>query len=264
MSVSGVVHSETMASLDALWKDWRENGSVRAKDLILGEYAGMVKQTALRVAVGLPGHVDIGDLIGAGAFGLIRAVESFDPDREVKFETYAVHKIRGAILDELRAMDWVPRSVRQKVRDLQKTYADLSIRLGRMPYDDEVADHLGLTMNEFEELLNEVAPLTVLSLDEQQNQGLGEDGLHLSETIPDPQAADALEDIADRERKAVLRDSIAGLPEKERLVISLYHYEELNFKEIGKVMGITESRVCQIHSKAMIKLRSRMRLKEKT
>jgi len=250
-----------MASMDALWKEWRENGSVRAKDLILGEYAGLVKQTALRVAIGLPGHVELGDLVGAGVFGLIRAVESFDPEREIKFETYAVHKIRGAILDELRSLDWVPRSVRQKARDLQKTYAELSMRLGRMPYDDEVAEHLGLSIAEFEEVLNEVAPLTVLSLDEQD--GFEEDGPTLSETVADPQAVNALEELSERERRRVLRDAIAGLPEKERVVISLYHYEELNFKEIGKAMGVTESRVCQIHSKAMLKLRSRMRLKDR-
>jgi len=250
-----------MASLDVLWKEWRENKSVRAKDLILGEYAGLVKQTALRVAIGLPGHVELDDLVGSGAFGLIRAVESFDPAREVKFETYASHKIRGAILDELRNLDWVPRSVRQKARELQKTYASLSLKLGRMPYDDEVAEHLGLSIPQFEELLNEVAPLTVLSLDEQET--LAGEGHTLSEVIADPQAVDALEALDDRQRRALLRDAIAGLPEKERLVVSLYHYEELNFKEIGKVMGITESRVCQIHSKAMLKLRARMRLKER-
>lgn len=245
--------------METLWKEWRENKSVRAKDLILGEYAGLVKQTALRVAIGLPGHVELDDLVGSGAFGLIRAVESFDPDREVKFETYAAHKIRGAILDELRNLDWVPRSVRQKARELQKTYATLSVHLGRMPYDDEVAEKLGLTIGQFEELLNEVAPLTVLSLDEQQS--VTGDGHTLAETVSDPQAVDALEALDDRERRGILRDAIAGLPEKERLVVSLYHYEELNFKEIGKVMGITESRVCQIHSKAMLKLRARMRMK---
>lgn len=248
-----------MAALDVLWKEWRENGSIRAKDLILGEYAGLIKQTALRVAIGLPGHVEVDDLVGAGAFGLIRAVESFDPAREVKFETYASHKIRGAILDELRAMDWVPRSVRQKSRELQRTYADLSLRLGRMPYDDEVADHLSLSIAQFEELLNEVAPLTVLSLDEQES--LGGEGPSLSEMVADPQAVDALERMDEMERRAILREAIAGLPEKERLVVSLYHYEELNFKEIGAVMSVTESRVCQIHSKAMLKLRARMRMK---
>lgn len=246
-----------MAALDTLWKEWRENGSVRAKDLILGEYAGLIKQTALRVAIGLPGHVELDDLVGAGAFGLIRAVESFDPSREVKFETFASHKIRGAILDELRSMDWVPRSVRQKARELQKVYSSLSLQLGRMPYDDEVADHLGLSIPAFEDLLGEVAPLQVLSLDEQES--LGGEGPTLSEIVPDPQAVDALESLDEKQRREILREAITGLPEKERLVVSLYHYEELNFKEIGRVMNVTESRVCQIHSKAMLKLRARLR-----
>lgn len=189
--------------------------------------------------------------------GLIRAVETFDPEREVKFETYAVHKIRGSILDELRALDWVPRSVRQKGRGLQKAYSELAGKLGRTPYDDEVAEHLGLTLVEFEELLSEVAPLTVLSLDEQE--GIGEDAPKLSEIIADPQAANALEGLEEIELKEILKEAITGLPGKERLVVAMYHFEELNFKEIGRVMGITESRVCQIHSKAMMKLRSRVR-----
>lgn len=251
-----------MAQLDQLWKEWKEQGSRKAKDRLLAEYAGLVRHTAQRVAVGLPSHVELGDLVGSGVMGLIKAVETFDPEREVKFETYAVHKIRGAILDELRAMDWVPRSVRQKGRSLQKAYAHLSSDLGRTPYDDEVAEHMGLTLVEFEDLLSEVAPLTVLSLDEQE--GLpGEDGLKLSETIPDEQAEDALKGIEEEQMRTVLREAIQGLPEKERLVVAMYHFEELNFKEIGRVMGITESRVCQIHSKAMMKLRARVRLQVK-
>ena len=251
-----------MAQLDQLWKEWKEQGSRKAKDRLLAEYAGLVRHTAQRVAVGLPSHVELGDLVGSGVMGLIKAVETFDPEREVKFETYAAHKIRGAILDELRAMDWVPRSVRQKGRSLQKAYAHLSSDLGRTPYDDEVAEHMGLTLVEFEDLLSEVAPLTVLSLDEQE--GLpGEDGLKLSETIPDEQAEDALKGIEEEQMRTVLREAIQGLPEKERLVVAMYHFEELNFKEIGRVMGITESRVCQIHSKAMMKLRARVRLQVK-
>jgi RNA polymerase sigma factor for flagellar operon FliA len=246
-----------MAQLEQLWKEWKVDGSRGAKDKLLAEYAGLVRQTAQRVAVGLPSHVEMGDLVGSGVMGLIRAVESFEPDREIKFETYAVHKIRGAILDELRALDWVPRSVRQKGRSLQKAYSELSGSLGRAPYDDEVAQHLGLTLLEFEDMLTEVAPLTVLSLDEQE--GLG-DGNNLSETIADPQAANAMLDMEEGQLKAILRDAISALPAKERLVIAMYHFEELNFKEIGKVIGVTESRVCQIHSKAMSKLRSRVRL----
>lgn len=251
-----------MAQLDQLWKEWKEQGSRKAKDRLLAEYAGLVRHTAQRVAVGLPSHVELGDLVGSGVMGLIKAVETFDPEREVKFETYAAHKIRGAILDELRALDWVPRSVRQKGRSLQKAYAQLASDLGRTPYDDEVAEHLGMTLVEFEDLLSEVAPLTVLSLDEQE--GLpGEDGLKLSETIADDQAANALNDIEENQLRAVLREAIQGLPEKERLVVAMYHFEELNFKEVGRVMGITESRVCQIHSKAMMKLRTRVRLQVK-
>jgi RNA polymerase sigma factor for flagellar operon FliA len=250
-----------MAQLEQLWKEWKVEGSRKAKDRLLAEYAGLARQTAQRVAVGLPSHVEMGDLVGAGVMGLIRAVETFEPEREIKFETYAVHKIRGAILDELRSLDWVPRSVRQKGRSLQRAYSELSGLLGRAPYDDEVAQHLGLTLVEFEDLLTEVAPLTVLSLDEQD--GLGDDAPALSETIADPQAANALADIEEGQLKAMLRDAISALPAKERLVVSMYHFEELNFKEIGRVMGVTESRVCQIHSKAIVKLRARVRLQAK-
>jgi RNA polymerase sigma factor for flagellar operon FliA len=214
------------------------------------------------VAVSLPRHIELGDLVGSGVMGLIRAVETFDPDRNIKFETFASHKIRGAILDELRTLDWVPRTIRQKARQLQKAYSDLSMRLGRMPYDDEVAEHLGLAIGEFEELLTEVAPLTVLSLDEQSSLG-EEDGIALAEKIADPNADDPQQQMEDADVRRILKDSIRGLPEKERLVIALYHYEQLNFKEIGAVLSITESRVCQIHSKAMIKLRSRVRTKAK-
>jgi len=250
-----------MAQLEQLWKEWKVEGSRKAKDRLLAEYAGLARQTAQRVAVGLPSHVEMGDLVGAGVMGLIRAVETFEPEREIKFETYAVHKIRGAILDELRALDWVPRSVRQKGRSLQRAYSELSGLLGRAPYDDEVAQHLGLTLVEFEDLLTEVAPLTVLSLDEQD--GLGDDAPALSDTIADPQASNALAEIEERQLKSMLRDAISALPAKERLVVSMYHFEELNFKEIGRVMGVTESRVCQIHSKAIVKLRARVRLQAK-
>ena len=251
-----------MPQLDQLWTEWKAQGSRKAKDGLLAEYAGLVRHTAQRVAVGLPSHVELGDLVGSGVMGLIRAVETFDPAREVKFETYAGHKIRGAILDELRSLDWVPRSVRQKGKSLQRAYARLSSDLGRTPYDDEVADHLGMNLVEFEELLTEVAPLTVLSLDEQD--GLpGEDGLKLSDTIADEQAADPLKVMEEGQMRSALREAIQGLPEKERLVVAMYHFEELNFKEIGRVLGITESRVCQIHSKAMMKLRARVRLQAK-
>jgi len=252
-----------MSQMEQLWSDYRETGSRIAKDKLLAEYACLARYTAQRMAVNLPPEVEIGDLIGAGVFGLIKAVETFDPGREAKFETYANWKIRGAILDELRQLDWVPRSVRQKTRDLQKAYAHLSNVLGRMPYDDEVAEHLEMPISEFEELLAEIAPTTILSMDE----ALGRDGegnaVLVSEVVADPTALESFDELTKQEIRKTLREAIAILPEKERLVLALYHYEELTFKEVGAVLKLTESRVCQIHSKAIVKLRSRVAQKLK-
>jgi len=245
-----------MSQLEQLWKDYRSTGSRQAKDKILAEYASLARYTAQRLAINLPPEVELGDLIGAGVFGLIKAVESFDPDREVRFETFATWKIRGAILDHLREVDWVPRSVRQKTRELQGAYARLSNILGRTPYDDEVAEHLGLDLPEFESLLSEIAPTTIVSMDEPL--GHDDDGhpVLISDAVEDPEAQQPFEERSREEVKEILKEAIVRLPEKEKLVLALYHYEELTFKEIGKVLKLTESRVCQIHSKAIVKLRT--------
>lgn len=248
-----------MADLALLWTQFRENGSKQAKDKLLAEYAPLVKYTAQRVALNLPKSVEIGDLIGAGVFGLIKAVETFEPELGFKFETFAGHKIRGAILDELRAMDWVPRSVRQKSRQVQNAYAKLEQQLGRVPYDDEVASELGISMSEFEDLLSEVAPTTIVSLEEKlPERGSESKSLSVIDTIEDPSGANPLKELGYQEVKRILKETITELPEKEKLVVALYHYEELTLKEIGQVLGITESRVSQIHSKAMLKLRGRL------
>lgn len=248
-----------MADLAQLWTQFRENGSKQAKDKLLAEYAPLVKYTAQRVALNLPKSVELGDLIGAGVFGLIKAVETFEPELGFKFETFAGHKIRGAILDELRAMDWVPRSVRQKSRQVQGAYAALEQKLGRVPYDDEVATELGLSLSEFEDLLSEVAPTTIVSLEEKlPDRGAESKSLTVIDTIEDPSGANPLKELGYQEVKRILKETITELPEKEKLVVALYHYEELTLKEIGQVLGITESRVSQIHSKAMLKLRGRL------
>lgn len=245
--------------LNQLWTELKEQGSQVAKDKLLAEYAPLVKYTAQRMAVNLPKSVEVGDLIGTGVLGLIKAVETFDLSLGFKFETYATHKIRGAILDDLRAMDWVPRSVRQKSRKIQHAYAVLEQKLGRMPYDDEVAAELGISMSEFEDLLSDVAPSTIISLDESLPDFSGESKtLTVLDTIEDPQGVNPLKEMGFVETKRILKETIADLPEKERLVIALYHYEELTLKEIGEVLGITESRVSQIHSKAMLKLRAKV------
>ncbi len=248
-----------MPELDDLWTEFRTNGSKTAKDKILVEYAGLVKFIAGRMAMNLPASVEVADLSGAGVMGLIRAVEMFEPERGLKFETFATHKIRGAILDELRSMDWVPRSVRQKNRNLQKAYTDLEVKLGRMPYDDEVAEHLGMTESEFEDMLGEVAPATILSLEESlPGRADSDKSLSLIDTIEDPQGTNPLKELGYQEVKRILKETIGQLPEKEKLVVALYHYEELTLKEIGEVLSLTESRVSQIHSKAMLKLKGRI------
>ena len=248
-----------MADLSGLWKEYKEQGSKTAKDKLLAEYTSLVKYTAQRIAVNLPKSVELGDLIGSGVMGLIKAVETFDPSLGFKFETFATHKIRGAILDELRALDWVPRSIRQKSKSLQGVYAKLENKLGRIPYDDEVAQEMGLSISEFESLLSQVAPATIVSLEDTLPQKGGDaKSLTLIDTVEDPSGTDPLKELGYQEVKRILKETISALPEKEKLVVALYHYEELTLKEIGEVLGITESRVSQVHSKAMLKLRGRL------
>jgi RNA polymerase sigma factor for flagellar operon FliA len=248
-----------MADLDALWKEFKASGSKLIKDKLLVEYAYLVKYIAGRIAINLPASVDKNDLIGSGIIGLIKAVETFEPERGFKFETYAGHKIRGAILDELRAMDWVPRSVRQKYRELQRTFAKLENELGRMPYDDEVCEEMKISEKEYDDMLSEVTPTTIISLEEAMpDRGSDSKEIKLIDTIEDPGSENPLKALSFQELKNILKETIAALPEKERLVVALYHYEELTLKEIGVVLNITESRVSQIHSKAILKLRSRL------
>ncbi len=248
-----------MAGLEDLWKEYKATGSKVAKDKLLVEYAHLVKYTAYRIAVNLPQSVDRDDLMSSGVLGLIKAVETFDPDRGFKFETYAGHKIRGAILDELRSLDWVPRSVRQKARDLQKVYARLENRLGRMPYDDEVCEEMDISMKEYEDILSDVTPATIISLEEAMpERGADSKELRIIDTIEDPGSTNPLKEMGFNEIKSILKDTIANLPEKEKLVVALYHYEELTLKEIGVVLSISESRASQIHSKAILKLRGRL------
>ncbi|MDG5815866.1 FliA/WhiG family RNA polymerase sigma factor [Chitinispirillales bacterium ANBcel5] len=248
-----------MSNIDKLWCEFKQNGSKIAKDKLLLEYAHLVKYVTHRIALNLPPSVDRDDLTSAGIMGLIKAVETFDPERGFKFETYAGHKIRGAVLDQLRALDWVPRSVRQKSRDLQRVFTKLENELGRAPYDDEVCEELGIGIKEYEEMLSEVTPTTIISLEEAMPDG-GSDSkeIRIIDTIEDPGSENPLKELGFTEVKNVLKEAISNLVEKEKLVIALYHYEELTLKEIGVVLDLTESRVSQIHSKAILKLRSKL------
>jgi RNA polymerase sigma factor for flagellar operon FliA len=248
-----------MSSIETLWKEYKETGSKVAKDKLLLEYAPLVKYIANRIAVNLPASVDRDDLISSGIFGLVKAVETFEPERGFKFETYASHKIRGAILDELRALDWIPRSVRQKARELQQVYAKLENELGRIPYDDEVCKALNISLKEFEDILSEISPATLVSLEEAlPDRDADSKELRVIDTIEDPGSENPLKELSFNEVKNILKEAIASLPEKEKLVIALYHYEELTLKEIGVVLDISESRVSQIHSKVILKLRAKL------
>jgi RNA polymerase sigma factor for flagellar operon FliA len=248
--------------LEPLWTDYREHGNLAARDKLLAEYTPLVRYTAQRMSVNLPKNVQLGDLIGAGVMGLIKAVESFEPAREIKFETYAIHKIRGAILDDLREQDWVPRSIRQKSRMVKNAYVELEKEIGRTPYDSEVAEHLKLKPDEFEELLSEVAPTTIVSLNEIITNNYGEStDMSLIDNLEDKDAENPLERLSIEDIKATLAKALLELPENERQVIALYHYEEMTLKEIGIAMNLTEGRVSQIHSKAMLKLRAKLTLK---
>ncbi|HAJ79941.1 MAG TPA: FliA/WhiG family RNA polymerase sigma factor [Fibrobacteres bacterium] len=248
-----------MSSIDILWKEYKENGSKVAKDKLLLEYASLVKYIAQRIAVNLPASVERDDLISVGILGLVKAVETFEPERGFKFETYAGHKIRGAILDELRSLDWVPRSVRQKSRDLQRIFVKLENELGRMPYDDEVCESLDISMKEYEDMLTEVTPTTIVSLEEAMpDRDADSKEIRVIDTIEDTGSLNPLRALSFTEVKNILKEAIASLPEKEKLVIALYHYEELTLKEIGVVLNISESRVSQIHSKVILRLRAKL------
>ena len=207
---------------------------------------------------GLPAHVEESDLISYGLIGLINAIERFEIEREIKFETYAITRIKGAIIDELRALDWVPRSVRTRARDIERAIAELERRLHRAPTDEEIAEKLGLTPDELEESLTEISRSSIAALDELWTATAGGDQVALIDTIEDTSGPDPQGALAQTELKEALGEAIARLPEREKLVVTLYYYEELTLREIGEVLGVTESRVSQLHTKAILRLKARL------
>jgi RNA polymerase sigma factor for flagellar operon FliA len=245
--------------LKELWRRCKEEDDERARERLVVAYSPLVKYVAGRMAAGLPSHVDEGDLISYGLIGLIGAIERYDLDREIKFETYAVSRIKGAIIDELRSLDWVPRSVRAKARDVERAHSELENRLQRSPSEEEMAVKLGVEVDEFRNTLLEIANSSVLALDDLWTIADAEGGqVSLLDTIRDPRAVDPQEEIDTVELKDRLADAIESLPDRERLVIALYYYENLTLREIGEVLGVTESRVSQLHTKAVLGLRGNL------
>ena len=257
-----VEHSDELVEL---WRQYKEESTQEAREKLILHYAPLVKYVAGRVSSVLPANIEYADLVSYGIFGLIDAIEKFDPGRGIKFETYAIQRIKGSIIDELRAIDWVPRSVRFKARELEKVYMLLEGQLKRMPTDEEVARELGISINDFFGLLNQMSFISLVALDELWNVG-GEKGdkLSLVDTLEDSKAKDPYKSYEVEERKNILSDSINRLPEREKIVITLYYYEGLTLKEIGEVLGVTESRVCQMHTKAILRLKGRLGASQNT
>ena len=246
----------TADSVD-IWTEYKRTGDKRLRDRLILTYAPLVKYVAGRLGTGLPAHVDEGDLVSYGLLGLMNAIERFDPNRDIKFETYAISRIKGSIIDELRSMDWVPRSVRARARHIERAIGELEARLGRAPTDEEIAKKLGITEEELEESLGEIARSSIAALDELWTvSGSGGDQVALIDTIEDEAAPDPQGTLSVTEQKEALADAIARLPEREKLVVTLYYYEELTLREIGEVLGVTESRVSQLHTKAILRLKA--------
>jgi RNA polymerase sigma factor FliA len=242
-----------------LWREYRRSGDHGIRDRLILTYAPLVKYVAGRLGSGLPAHVDEGDLVSYGLLGLIAAIERYDPDRDVKFETYAIARIKGSILDELRAMDWVPRSVRSRAREIERAIADLESKLGRAPSDEEIATKVGISQEELEDSLTDISRSSIAALDELWTvSGSGGDQIALIDTIEDESVPDPQSAMSATEMKEAIADAIARLPEREKLVVTLYYYEDLTLREIGEVLGVTESRVSQLHTKAILRLKARL------
>jgi RNA polymerase sigma factor for flagellar operon FliA len=243
----------------ALWREFRKNKDQAVRDRLILTYAPLVKYVAGRLGSGLPAHVDENDLVSYGLLGLIGAIERFDPDRDIKFETYAIARIKGSIIDELRAMDWVPRSVRSRARDIERTIGELERKLHRAPTDEEISEKLGITTDELNDSLSEIGRSSIAALDELWTiSSTGGDQVALIDTIEDTHGPEPQSELAQTELKEALGEAIARLPEREKLVVTLYYYEELTLREIGEVLGVTESRVSQLHTKAILRLKARL------
>jgi RNA polymerase sigma factor for flagellar operon FliA len=243
-----------------LWRSFRASPDDKAlRDRLILTYAPLVKYVAGRLGSGLPAHVEEEDLVSYGLLGLIGAIERYDPDRDVKFETYAIARIKGAIIDELRSLDWVPRSVRARAREIERSIATLEAKLHRPPTDEEIASQIGITVDELEDSLTDISRSSIAALDELWTiGGSGGDQIALIDTIEDTEAPAPESSLQATELKEALGEAIARLPEREKLVVTLYYYEELTLREIGEVLGVTESRVSQLHTKAILRLKARL------
>ena len=250
---------EGPSGLEIVWERFKSTASHEAREQLILHFSPLVKYVASRVATGLPASVEQADLVSYGMFGLIDALEKFEPDRNIKFETYAIPRIRGAIIDELRSLDWVPRSVRFKHREFEKAYAEVEARLKRAPTDREIAEHLGISLPELHDIVTQISSVSILALDEPVSVGADRgETISLMDTLTDVHHSDLMAGLESDEMRAMLSAAITSLSDREKVVVTLYYFEGLTLSEIGDVLGVTESRVCQIHTKAVGQLRTRL------
>ncbi|MDR2516098.1 MAG: RNA polymerase sigma factor WhiG [Spirochaetaceae bacterium] len=243
---------------EELWLEYRTSRDPKIREGFIRQYAPLVKYVAGKVAVGMPHNVEFDDLVGFGVFGLIDAIDKFDPEKNVKFKTYAVTRIRGAIFDELRSIDWVPRSVRQKTREVEDAIGTLEAQLGRPATDQEIANSLGMNAEEFSKTMMKISGTSMLSLNDVWFSGDENDKVSIVDSIESPASLNPDIIVEKEEIRRVIIDAINELPDKEKKILVLYYYEDLTLKEIGQVLEVTESRVSQLHTKAILRLRAKL------
>lgn len=238
-------------------KDYRSTMDPKVKDEIIVEYAPLIKYIAQKIASRLPANIELDDLISCGVIGLMDAIEKFDPTRDNKFKTYAEFRIRGAILDELRAQDWVPRSIREKAKLIDRAYQKLESELGRPATDEEMCEELKMTQEEFHDMVNKSKSVSILNIDDSATFNRG-DKKSIAGITDESKHVNPFFAVANKNFREKIKEGISQLPEKQRLVLSLYYYEDLNLKEIGQVLDVTESRVSQLHTQAVTKLKLKL------
>jgi len=245
-------------SEEELWKIYKKTKDPKLREHFVNQYAPLVKYVAGKIAIGMPQNVDFDDLVSYGVFGLLDAIDKYDPSKDIKFKTYAVTRIRGAIYDELRSIDWVPRSVRQKAKELERVIGKLENRLGRSATDEEIATELGINIKELHTLILKISGSSILSLSDVWYVGDESDRVSVMETIESPKSLNPDVIVEREEIKNIIVKAISELPDKEKKVLILYYYEDLTLKEIGEVLQVTESRISQLHTKAIMRLRSKL------
>jgi RNA polymerase sigma factor FliA len=251
------VDGDPDAAVADLWARYVVDRDSGLRDRLILHYAPLVKYVAGRVGSGLPAHVEQADLVSYGTFGLIDAITRFEPSREIKFESYAMARIRGAIIDELRSTDWIPRSVRMKARQFERTVATLEAALQRSPTEEEIAAEMDMDLEEVRKFLGQLSLVNVVALDELL---VDDDGSapRLVDTLQDSSALDPQAMAEHGEARQLLARAVEQLPDREKVVVSLYYFEGLTLSEIGRVLGVTESRICQLHTKAVLQLRTKL------